>query len=764
MGKTILKMAVVGAGTMGAAIAACGARAGLDVVLMVRGKGEESGRVRAAKAVETIVKKGEMKGTDAQRIKSSLVPADMDKDAALLKDCDLVIEAVAETLAIKRSTMEFIFNNCGEDTIVGTNTSNISIADIAESFPAQWQERFMGIHFFNPVRFMDLVELIPHSLTTESNIKKVYALMNDRYGKSTIICKDAPGFIANRIGSMAITAAVNAVADFGYTVAKADALTGDLIFRPKQGAFKLLDLVGLDIAEHTCDYLSTAPVPEFEKPYRNKPEILTNIVEKGHLGNKTNGGFYAKVKGAKGTERFMWDYEKCEYVPTSRVTIESIAGIKDKKERIRTMLFGDLPESDFVRRVVLEPLWLAMAIADEISHDFKDIDTAMRGGYNWVKGPFEQMDTLGAANVLALMKEKGFEVPAWAEEKIAADGGFYAGSAAPAYIASAAMGKPVMGNDDAVLMDMGNGLACFSLRTKANTYTIPAGEMLLEAAREVEKSDAFKAMIVVNPGPNFGAGANLLAVLGAIQTGQFDALEKGVKTFQDANMALKYLKKPVVVAAQGQALGGSAELVLHAGRVVAHQELYAGLVEIGVGLVPSGGGCKELLFRATKDYKYGQMARIISAIDDIVLPVAQASYSMSAEDAFRTGYLRRGDIIVPKFAAVPEKAAAYALALADCGWTAPTKYTVTAAGENGYTHLMATVKVMLEGRMMTEYDAVIVEKLARIFSGGDALAGEQITEEDVLFLERKYFMELAHNEKTIERIQGMLTTGKPVRN
>ncbi len=764
MEKTIRKLAVVGAGTMGAAIAACGARAGLDVVLMVRGKGEESGRVRAAKAVENIIKKGEMKGTDALRIKASLVGADMEKDAAMLADCDLVIEAVAETLSIKRSTMEFIFSNCAEHTIVGTNTSNISIADIAENFPAQWQERFMGIHFFNPVRFMDLVELIPHTLTKESNVKLVKALINDRYGKSPIVCKDAPGFIANRIGSMAITAAVNAVQDFGYPVNKADALTGDLIFRPKQGAFKLLDLVGLDIAEHTCDYLSTAEIPECEKPYRNKPAILTDIVSRGYLGDKTRGGFYKKVKGAKGPERFMWDYEKGEYVPTERVTVESIAGIKDKRERLRAMLFTQLPESDFVRRVVLEPLWLAMTICDEISYGFKDIDTAMRGGYNWTKGPFEIIDLLGAADVFALMKEKGFEVPAWAEEKIAADGGFYAGAAAAAYVKSAAKAPVVLSNDDAVLTDIGDGVACFSLKTKANTYTIPAGELLLAAAQEVESSQAFKAMIVSNPGPNFGAGANLMAVLGAITTGQFDALEAGVKTFQDANMALKYLKKPVVVAAQGQALGGSAELVLHAGRVVAHQELYAGLVEIGVGLVPSGGGCKELLFRATEGLKYGQMAKIISAIDGIVLPVAQASYSMSADDAFRTGYLRRGDIIVPKFADVPAKAKVYASALADCGWLPPAKYTVTAAGENGYTHLMATVKVMLDGRMMTPYDAVIVEKLAKIFSGGDALAGEQITEEDVLYLERKAFMELAHNEKTVERIKGMLTTGKPVRN
>lgn len=761
MEKTIRKLAVVGAGTMGAAIAACGARAGLDVVLMVRGKGEESGRVRAAKAVENIIKKGEMKGTDAVRIKGSLVGADMEKDAAMLADCDLVIEAVAETLSIKRSTMEFIFSNCAEHTIVGTNTSNISIADIAESFPAHWQERFMGIHFFNPVRFMDLVELIPHSLTKESHVKKVQALMRDRYGKSPIICKDAPGFIANRIGSMAITSAVNAVQDFAYPVNKADALTGDLIFRPKQGAFKLLDLVGLDIAEHTCDYLSTAEIPECEKPYRNKPAILTDIVSRGYLGNKTGGGFYKKVKGAKGTERLMWDYEKAEYVPTERVVIESIAGIKDKRERLRAMLFTQLPESEFVQRVVLEPLWLAMTICDEISYGFKDVDVAMRGGYNWTKGPFEIIDLLGASDVFALMKERGFEVPAWAEAKIAADGAFYS---APAVIKSEAKAPVILSNDDALLTDIGDGVACFSLKTKANTYTIPAGQLLLEAAREVEGSECFKAMVVANPGPNFGAGANLMAVMGAITTGQFDALEAGVKTFQDANMALKYLKKPVVVAAQGQALGGSAELVLHAGRVVAHQELYAGLVEIGVGLVPSGGGCKELLFRATEGLKYGQMARIISAIDGIVLPVAQASYSMSADDAFRTGYLRRGDIIVPKFADVPAKAKLYASTLADCGWLPPAKHTVTAAGENGYTHLMATVKVMLEGRMMTEYDAVIVEKLARIFSGGDALAGEQITEDYVLYLERKAFMELAHNEKTLERIKGMLTTGKPVRN
>lgn len=759
MEKTILKMAVVGAGTMGAAIAACGARAGLDVVLMVRGKGEQSGRVRAAKAVETILKKGEMKGTDALRIKGSLKGADMDKDAAVLKECDLIIEAVAESLSIKRSTMEFIFNNCAEHTIVGTNTSNISIADIAENFPVQWQERFMGIHFFNPVRFMDLVEIIPHSLTKEGNVKKVAALMNDRYGKSPIICKDAPGFIANRIGSMAISAAVKAVSDFGYPVNKADALTGDLIFRPKQGAFKLLDMVGLDIAEHTVDYLSSADIPECEKPFRTKPAMLSDIVARGYLGNKTGSGFYAKVKGQK----LMWDYEKCEYVPTEKVKVESVAGIKDKREKLRAMLFTELPESAFVRRVVLEPLWLAMTICDEISHSFKDIDTAMRGGYNWTKGPFQLMDYLGAADMLGLMKQQGFELPQWAVDKIAADGSFYA-SAAPALIKTEAKPAVILGNDDAVLTDMGDGVACFSLRTKSNTYTIPAAELLLAAAKEVESSECFKAMVVSNPGPNFGAGANLMAVLGAIGAGQFDMLEAGVKAFQDANMTVKYLKKPVVIAAQGQALGGSAELVLHAGRVVAHQELYAGLVEMGVGLVPAGGGCKELLFRATEGLQYGQMPRIISAIDSIVLPVAQAAYSMSADDAFRTGYLRRGDIIVPKFAELTNKAKVYASALADCGWLPPAKYTVTAAGENGYTHLMATVGVMLAGRMMTEYDAVIVEKLARIFSGGDALAGEQITEEDVLYLERKAFMELAHNEKTIERIKGMLTTGKPVRN
>lgn len=767
MEKTILKMAVVGAGTMGAAIAACGARAGLDVVLLVRGKGEVSGRERAAKAIETLVKKGEMKGAAERRIAANLVPADMEKDAALLRDCDLVIEAVAETLSVKRSTMEYIFSNCGRDTIVGTNTSNISISDIAAEFPEDWQKRFMGIHFFNPVRFMDLVELIPHSLTPDCTVKKVAALINDRYGKSPIICKDAPGFIANRIGSMALTSAMNAVGDFGYTFAKADALTGELIFRPKQGAFKLLDLVGLDIAEHTVDYLMTADIPDYEKPYRNKPQILEDIVGLGYLGNKTDGGFYKKVKGPRGTDRFMWDYNKKEYVPLEKVTVESIAGIKDKKERLRAMLFTELPESAFVRRVVVEPLWLSMMVCDEISYGFEDVDTAMRGGYNWIKGPFELCDYIGAADMLKLIKDFGLEVPAWAAEKVERDGGFYAGEkkSAPAYITVSSEAKGVIAeNSDAILTDVGDGVACFSLKTKANTYTIPAAQLLLESAREVEKSAAFKAMVVSNPGANFGAGANLMEVAGAITSGQLDMLEAGVKCFQDANMAVKYLKKPVVCAAQGQALGGSAELLLHAGRVVAHQELYAGLVEMGVGLVPSGGGCAELLFRATSGLEYGQMSAILAAIDGIVLPIAQAKYSMSAEDAFKTGYLRRGDIMVPKLASLFEKAKKYAVTLADCGWCPPVKGTVTASGENGYTHLMATVNVMLNGRMMTPYDAVIVEKLARIFSGGDALAGEKICEEDVLALERKAFMELCRNEKTLERIKGMVTTGKPVRN
>ena len=407
-----------------------------------------------------------------------------------------------------------------------------------------------------------------------------------------------------------------------------------------------------------------------------------------------------------------------------------------------------------------------MKAADEISFDFRDIDAAMRGGYNWIKGPFELCDLLGAKEILGLMEAQGLDAPAWAKEKIERDGSFYASEAmqAAAYLQLTDRKGVILENSDAALYDLGDGAALFSLRTKANTYTIPAAQLMLAAAEEVEKSDCFKAMVVCNPGANLGAGANLYEVAAAIESSQFDMLEKGVEDFQKANLRLKYLKKPVVVAAKGQALGGSAELMLHAGCVVAHQELYAGLVEMGVGLVPSGGGCAELLFRATEGLQYGQMARIIQEIDELVLPIAQAKYSMSAEEALKNRYLRRGDFIIAKADSLLEQSKAVALRLADACWRAPVKGTVTAAGESGYTHLMATVNVMLQGRMMTPYDAVIVEKLARIFSGGDALAGEPICEEDILFLERKAFMELCHNEKTLERIKGMVQTGKPVRN
>ena len=766
MGKSIRKLAVVGAGTMGAAIAACGARAGLDVILMVRGKAEQSGRDRAQKAVADILKSGEMKGSDEARIRAGVVCADMLQDAALLSDCDLVIEAVAENLAVKQSTAKFIFDNASGETIVGTNTSNISIASIAEGMEEERKRRFLGIHFFNPVRYMDLVELIPNTETGEEIVQRVRALINDRFGKTPIRCKDAPGFIANRIGSMALTSIMNATTDCGYGFAKADALTGDLIFRPKQGAFKLLDLVGLDISVHTVEYMADAEIPDYEKPFRNRPEALYDITQRGYLGNKTGAGFYRKTKGPKGTERFVWDYESAQYVPLERVKIDSLAELRDKRDRLRGLLFGDYPETAFLRRVVLEPMWLAMKAADEISYDFRDIDAAMRGGYNWIKGPFELCDLLGAKEILGLMEAQGLEAPAWAKEKIAQDGGFYAGAArkSAAYLQLTDHRGVIMENGDASLCDLGDGVALFSLRTKANTYTIPAAQLMLAAAEEVEKSEAFKAMVVCNPGANLGAGANLYEVAAAIESGQFDMLEKGVEDFQKANLRLKYLKKPVVVAAKGQALGGSAELMLHAGCVVAHQELYAGLVEMGVGLVPSGGGCAELLFRATEGLQYGQMARIIQEIDELVLPIAQAKYSMSAEEALKNRYLRRGDVIIAKADALLEQAKATALRLADACWRAPVKGTVTAAGESGYTHLMATVNVMLQGRMMTPYDAVIVEKLARIFSGGDALAGEQICEEDLLFLERKAFMDLCHNEKTLERIKGMVRTGKPVRN
>lgn len=766
MGKSIRKMAVVGAGTMGAAIAACGARAGLDVILMVRGKAEESGRERAQKAVAAILRSGEMKGSDEARIRAGVFCADMQQDASLLAGCDLVIEAVAENLAVKQNTAQFIFENASEDTIVGTNTSNISISSIAEGLDAARQSRFLGIHFFNPVRYMDLVELIPNAGTDKAVVEKLRCLINDRFGKTPILCKDAPGFIANRIGSMALTSIMNATTDCGYGFVLADALTGDMIFRPKQGAFKLLDLVGLDISVHTVDYMAGADIPDYEKPFRNRPAVLNDIVSRGYLGNKTGSGFYMKKKGPKGTERFVWDYRSTEYVPLERVTVASLAEVRDKKERLRGLLFGDWPETPFLRRVVLEPMWLAMKACDEISYDYRDIDAAMRGGYNWVKGPFELCDLLGAKDILSLMERQNLEPPAWAKEKIGRDGAFYAGAAqkAAAYLQLSDHRGVILENSDAALCDLGDGVALFSLKTKANTYTIPAAQLMLAAAEEVESSDAFRAMVVCNPGPNLGAGANLYEVAAAIESGQFALLEKGVEDFQKANLRLKYLKKPVVVAAKGQALGGSAELMLHAGCVVAHQELYAGLVEMGVGLVPSGGGCAELLFRATEGLEYGQMARIIQEIDALVLPIAQAKYSMSAEEARNNLYLRRGDSIVAKADSLLEQSKAAAIRLADACWRPPVKGTVTAAGESGYTHLMATVNVMLSGRMMTPYDAVIVEKLARIFSGGDALAGEPICEEDVLYLERKAFMELCHNEKTLERIKGMVKTGKPVRN
>lgn len=760
-------MAVIGAGTMGAAIAACGARAGLDVLLMVRGKGEETGTMRAEKAIDNILKKGEMKGSAEARIRAGVVPADMQTDAEQLASCDLIIEAVAENLNVKQSTMEFVFEHAGEETIVGTNTSNISIASIAEKLTVDQQKRFLGIHFFNPVRYMDLVELIPHCETEQTVLDQVRTLMNDRFGKMPIICKDEPGFIANRIGSMALTSIMNATVDAGYGFAKADALTGDLIFRPKQGAFKLLDLVGLDISVHTVDYMSGAAIPDYEKPFRNRPEVLYDITSRGYLGNKTGAGFYRKTKGPKGTERFVWDYEKTEYVPLERAEIESVKGIRDKRERLRKLLFEELPETAFIRRVVLEPMWLAMKAADDISYDFRDIDAAMRGGYNWIKGPFELCDLLGPVDVLKLMEVQGLDVPTWVSEKIEKDGCFYTagqGRTAAYLQLEEVQQKVLLENKDAVLCDMGDGVALFSLRTKANTYTIPAAQLMLAAAEEVEQSESLKALVVCNPGPNLGAGANLFEVAAAIESGQLGMLEKGVEDFQKANLRLKYLKKPVIVAAKGQALGGSAELMLHAGCVVAHQELYAGLVEMGVGLVPSGGGCAELLFRATQGLQYGQMARLIAEIDELVLPIAQAKYSMSAEEAMKNRYLRRGDLIVAKADALLEQAKATAVRLADGRWLAPVKGTVTAAGESGYTHLMATVNVMLSGRMMTPYDAVIVEKLARIFSGGDALAGEQVTEEDIMFLERKAFMELCRNEKTLERIKGMVATGKPVRN
>jgi 3-hydroxyacyl-CoA dehydrogenase len=771
--RTIRRVAVLGAGTMGSRIAAHFANAGISSVLL------DVSADLARKGVETAIK--QRPGAFFVDSSAALISTgSFDNDLSKVAECDWIIEAVTENLEIKRSLWQKVEALRKPHSIVSTNTSGIPLRQIAEGFSPEFRKHFLGTHFFNPPRYLHLLEVIPGADTNREILDFVSNFADRRLGKGVVPCKDTPNFIANRIGSFFGGTVAKIAAEGDYSVEEVDAITGPLIGLPNSASFRLLDIVGLDVWSFVGTNLYHA-VPE--DPWRDRflmTDTQKTMLERKWLGEKSGQGFYKRV--GKEKEIHAIDLKTLEYHPAAKVkfpSADAARNIEDLGERLRTLVKGAHTDQDrvgtFLWKLYSDLFLYSAERVPEISDRIVEIDRAMRWGYAHKLGPFELWDALGFEYVYERLKVEKRDIP----ENIHV---MWQNDAKSFYQSADAGGKPgteyfdlgatkyqrleerpgllvlsdikrargvVKQNAGASLIDLGDGVLCVEFHSKMNSLGEDQIGMLHAGIEETARN--FEAMIVANQGENFSVGANLMLVMLAAQEGEWDELNGAVHRFQQVNMALKYAAKPVVAAPFARSLGGGCEIPLHCARVQASAETYTGLVEVGVGLIPGGGGCKEMLLRL------GDSRRVFETI-------GMAKVSSSAEDARSIGFLRDCDEISMNPNRLIGDAKALALSLVREYRPGAPRTDIKVGGESAFAMLKLGAWTMRQGGYISDYDVVVAEKLANVLSGGRLTGEQMVSEQYLLDLEREAFLSLCSHPKTQERIQYMLKTGKPLRN
>jgi 3-hydroxyacyl-CoA dehydrogenase len=702
---------------------------------------------------------------------------------------DWIVEAIIEELEPKRELVARIEKARKPNSIISSNTSGLPIASIAAESSDDFKSHFLGTHFFNPPRYMKLLEIIPTTETKPEIVKFMTDFAERRLGKGVVICKDTPNFIANRYGSITGAIALGYILENGYTVEEADAIMGPLIARPKTGIFRLQDLVGLDVSSGVAANLyKLITDDETREVLRNQSvgTIRQTQMERGRLGDKTGQGFYKKpAKGGK-EGILSLDFETMEYRPRREPEIPSIADamkIKDMGERLKFVLTQDDRAGALARHAVYNSLAYAARRVPEITDDIINVDRAARWGFSHELGPFEVWDALGARETVARMEAANIAVASWVKEMLKAgnetfyrkDGGrlSYYDPARKDYVTEKPderkidlgtlkkSNRVVRENKGASLIDIGDGVVCLEFHTKMNTLDADIGQMIVDSIQEVETKD-WTGLVIGNDALDFCVGANLA---GGMSAGDLSAIERGVKAMQDALMMVRYCTKPVVAAPAGRALGGGAEVAMAGARVVAASETYMGLVEVGVGLVPGAGGCKEFVRRLVSPPMRVTNADPLPFLQNALQTIASGKVSTSAEEARSFGFLSDADMIVMSREHLIYEAKRLVLELAEAGYVPPTRgKNCYAAGRDALAALRAGLYIMQQGGYMSEYDLHISNKVAYILCGGDLSSPQWVDEQYFLDLEREVFVSLCSESKTIERIKYMLSTGKPLRN
>ena len=802
--QPIKKAVVLGAGTMGARIAAHFANAGLpclllDIVPKDAGPSERNKIVAAGLEAAT---KSKPPAFFTPALASRIAIGNFEEDLARIADGDWIIEAVAENLDVKRKLLSKLLPYRKPGAIVTSNTSGLPVHLIAQGLPEEVQQHWAGTHFFNPPRYMKLVELIPGPSTKAEVLETLSDFCDRRLGKGVVVAKDTPNFIANRIGTYSMLNALRLMSTLGMTVEEVDACTGPAVGWPKSATFRTADIVGLDVLTHVVrNIYETAPNDESREAYR-VPAMVEEMAKRNWLGDKSGQGFYKRVKGGEGEKEILTlDLNTMEYRARQKARFPSIeAGktIDDTRERLRALLTplfegrkADKAQQ-FIWGGLSEMCLYAGRRMPEISDHIEDVDRAMRWGFAWELGPFEIVDAVGLPSFVVQIEKEGRHLPPIFPKALQSSRkSFYGsekGEVSVFDFTSASMkkvdepagililkhlkeaGREVERNSGASLIDLGDGVICCEFHAKMNAIGADLIAMLHKGLKRLETG--FDAMVIANQAANFSVGANLMLVLVGAQEQEWDELHLAVKRFQNVNLAIKYAPKPVVAAPQGMALGGGCEISLHAAKIHAAAEAYIGLVEAGVGLIPGGGGTKEMLIHANENAASGDDLDLFHTLRPVFENIAMAKVGSSAEDGRELGYLRRGDAISMNRDRLVADAKQTALALAKSGWRAAASSwqqgaqntQIKVLGEAFLSAAKMAIHLMVRGGYASDYDAHVARKLANILAGGPLSAPQMVSEQYVLDLEREAFVSLCGERKTQERIAHTLKTGKPLRN
>jgi 3-hydroxyacyl-CoA dehydrogenase len=797
VGASILirKAAVLGAGTMGSRIAAHLANAGLPVVLLdIPAPSGPRGSI-AAQALEQL-RHAKPAALFDKAFAGRITTGNFDDDMALLADCDWVIEAVAENLAIKRGLLEKVVKHLKKGAVLSTNTSGLPIASIAAHLGEDVRKRWLGAHFFNPPRYMRLVEIITTPETDPAVTAAITEFSDHRLGKDVVFARDTPNFIANRIGVFIMLEAVRLLQEEDLTIEEVDALTGSAIGWPRTGTFRLADMVGIDVLAHVAANFARSGASAGGHAVVVPPFIQT-MLERRWLGDKTKQGFYRKTRSESGEEiRQVIDWKTLEYRPSQHPklpTLDMAKNLENVADRVRQLLSGDVKRDKAARFHwrLMSALWnYAADCLPEIADDAASIDRAMRAGFNWEMGPFELWDAAGVRKTVERMKLAGEPVSPIVEKLLAAGGEswYRAGEnfnpatdgyrpiPTPEGMARVATYKASNGvvkkNAGASLVDIGEGVGCIELHSVKNAIGGDIVRLVTEALDpSSEPVRRFEAFVISGDADNFSVGANLMQLLISAQEEEWDEVEFAIRAFQKMTQAIKFCPRPVVVAPFGMCLGGGAEMTLHGAGRQAHAELYMGLVEAGVGLLPGGGGCKEMVLRAVDAvaavHEKGrtESVELLEAMKHALEVVAMAKVSTSAVEAKRLGLIYPSDGITMNRGRLLNDARRHARELARAGFVAPlARHNIHAPGENILATLELGIYTMRQGEFISEHDAKVARKIAYVLCGGRVTPGSPMTEQYLLDLEREAFLSLCGERKTQERIAFTLKTGKPLRN